>query len=194
MNNLKVVKSVKDLDVIALSNGEFNIGIRATARVLGVSQTAIQKHLKGCHLEATSDAGLSQKTFSLVATHYAYESRVKTPEAKAVARMLREIGAKAYIMSLAGYTFTAHQAKPENYISLEEHERIVSEVKSKSLHHSIVNRHEELIKLVDAGVLTYTKHERLFYKYKLTATGREQGYAQNKNGTVFAPKAKQLAG
>ena len=122
---MKLVKAEQTKDVVVLNDGEFNLGIRATARLLGVSHKSIQNWLVSRHPNYNIINGLDYEMLSLVATYFAFEARTNPDAAKEVAKKLMLAGAKAFVLSIVGYRFDASKQQgntkalpaPEGYIS-----------------------------------------------------------------------------
>ena len=185
MNNLPT----KDFKLNA--NGEYTISQRKLAAELGVAGGTLFRHIQLKHPDYNTISGLDAFLVENVCTYYAKKGK---PKAIEFVCKLVQAGAKAYLIynycqqeNLQVPSIAKALPAPEGYISKAEHDAIVSKARVEAMRHQIVHRHEELMAMVDKGILTHTQYIRTFWKYKLTKHGKDLGYTQNKNGTVFCP-------
>ena len=94
------------------TTGEAFISRARLAVLLNVSPNTLKSHIlrRG---EADLNQPLTAESMQSCAAYFAYESSVKTPEAKAFLNKLLEAGAKAYIYHEAGYQISASEPKQE---------------------------------------------------------------------------------
>jgi hypothetical protein len=122
MSNLLVTKQQNEVTIF--SDGSTTISQRKLARLLGVNEGSLTKHVSrlkqnsGLHQNANTTNGLDENMAFLVVTHYAYVSTASTQEAKDFLHKLGTGGMRAYNYHEAGYVIQAVPVQPKSPIEL----------------------------------------------------------------------------
>ena len=183
------------------NTGDISVSVHGLSRLTGVHRKQIQKimadlggdFLSNSCAKFVIDQGyrgaiggdfsgiISDELAAYVIEYYAFEAPTKRAVAVANYRAFARVGIRYTIHQVTNWQPPQPEVKQIPQLPRLDENR-------GSIIRPIVNQHNVLMELVKAGVLTHNKYITTKYKYKLTDYGKELGYSQTTNGTVFDPK------